>query len=54
MPKYRVEVHQVNIFRDIDAENTERAREIAAEDYIWDESEGQYFVYMNVDLEESY
>ena len=39
MPKYRVEVHQVNIFRDIDAENTERAREIAAEDYIWDESE---------------
>lgn len=54
MPKYRVEVHQVNVLRNVEAKTEENAREVAAEDYIWDETSGQYFVYMNVDLEESY
>lgn len=54
MPNYRVEVHEVHIFRNVEAETDEQAREIASEDYIWDGSDGKYFVYMNVDLEEFY
>ena len=53
MTTYRVEVHQVNIFRDIDADNAEQATEIAANDFIWDESDGEYFVYFNIEESES-
>ena len=53
MNSYRVEVHQVNIFRDIDAKDPEHAKEIAANDYIWDESDGEYFVYFNIEESES-
>jgi len=53
MSTFRVEVHQVNIFRDIAADNAEQAKEIAANDFIWDESDGEYFVYFNIEESES-
>ena len=38
MPNYRVYVTQRNVFH-IEADNREQAKEIAAEDYIWDEDQ---------------
>ena len=38
MPNYKVYVTQRNVFH-IEADNREQAREIAAEDYIWDEDQ---------------
>jgi len=38
MPNYRVYVTQRNVFH-IAADNPEQAKDIAAEDYIWDEDQ---------------
>ena len=49
--KYRVEVVQTNVFY-IEADSKERAREIATEDYIWDEAQtapDTYGVHFNIE-----
>ena len=49
--KYRVEVVQTNVFY-IEADSKERAQEIAAEDYIWDEAQtapDSYNVHFNIE-----
>ena len=49
--KYRVEVVQTNVFY-IEADSQERAREIATEDYIWDEAQtapDTYSVHFNIE-----
>ena len=50
MAAYRVEVVQTNVFY-IEAESPEQARQIATEDFIWDEdpdSPNSYGVHFNI------
>ena len=52
--KYRVEVVQTNVFY-IEADSKERAREIATEDYIWDEAQtapDTYGVHFHIEEQE--
>lgn len=48
MAKYYVQINQICIFEDVEADSPEEAKRIVTEDYIWDD----HLVAVQFDIEE--